>query len=791
MIRFFKLLLLPIIGALLIIGPTIVRQYMFYGDLNFSTSDYVTPDIPEFNPDHLNATALGYEPFVDTPIEGDGRVLFDLTHNNNLKLNDLGTLKSRIENRGATVVMLEEGEVLTDKLRGSTSVVILAPTTPYSADELTALRDFVDDGGRLLLAADPTRPVPPDEEEGLSLRDIFFPVSSIPAINSIANAFEITYFDDYLYNLVDNASSYRNVKFTNFVDNHALTQGLDTIVFFASYSLRGDGLAVVKGDENTTSPVRSGETDLPAAMLTTDERVLALGDLTILTPPYHTVANNDAFMSRIADWLAVDERERDLDDFPYLFESPTVSFVQVDQEFLDPRIIAQANLLQDSFQQADLTLTLSSAAAATDNDKLYIGTFEETDLITGYLVQAGISITVEMTTTDALTETDETESVDSEDEDSVDETDADLEVDSTVEAALEEATLKALEQITAEQSITLDSSDILTDDDALLTETLTLNLEEEFSESDEPMDDSETGPKILLNIARFGTLGATGTSLFLLEQDEAGNQVVITLAEDYDMAVAALDRLLSGDFSSCARNGNLTLCSTGEAQEDIGAEEEVVENDTSSLATVFVMADDDGPEGSRTAASEWQTILGELYDVTVWSNTNDGIPDADTVAGYDLYIIDSGDYAAAPEDIQTILAFSAVDDSASVMFIGAQPLPVPVDTSTFEPLNDLELTDADHPIAAGLTAGEIIVLDASESGVDPVVIPDPNKLYADSSIVFARGPDSPEAGSPVVIAASDEKTGSRVVLATFAFYRLPAELQERFALNAASWLLGE
>lgn len=791
MIRFFKLLLLPIIGALLIIGPTIVRQYMFYGDLNFSESDYVAPDIPEFNPDHLNTTALGYEPFVDTPTEGDGRVIFDLTHNNNLELNDLGTLKSRIENRGATVVMVEDGDSLADELRGSTSVVVLAPTTPYSEEELTALHDFVEDGGRLLLAADPTRPVPPDEEEGLSLRDIFFPVSSIPAINSIANAFEITYFDDYLYNLVDNASSYRNVKFTNFEDNHALTQGLDTIVFFASYSLRGDGLAVVKGDENTTSPIRSGETDLPAAMLTTDERVLALGDLTVLTPPYHTVANNDAFMSRIADWLAVDERERDLEDFPYLFESPTVSLVQIDQEFLDPRVVAQVNRLQDSFQQADLTLTLSSAAAATDNDKLYIGTFEQTELITDYLVQAGISITVEMTTTDTPTETDETEAVDRDEEETVDETDADLETDSTVEAALEEATLKALEQITSEQSITLDSSNILTDSDELLTETLTLDFEEDFSESEESMDKSEDGPTVLLNIARFGTLGATGTSLFLLEQDEAGNQVVITLAEDYDMAVAALDRLLSGDFSNCAHNGNLTLCSTGEAQEDLGAEEEEIKDDTSSLATVFIMADDDGSEGSRTAASEWQTILDDLYDVTVWSNAADGIPDADTVAGYDLYIIDSGDYAAAPEDIQTILAFTEVDDSASVMFIGAQPLPVPADSSTFEPLNDLELTDADHPIAAGLTAEEIIVLEASESGVDPVVIPDPDKLYADSSIVFSRGPDSPEAGSPVVIASSDDTTGSRVILATFAFYRLPTELQERFALNATSWLLDE
>ena len=39
--------------------------------------------------------------------------------------------------------------------------------------------------------------------------------------------------------------------------------------------------------------------------------------------PYHTVEDNDQFLSNIANWLAIDERRRDdLEDFPYLFGRP-------------------------------------------------------------------------------------------------------------------------------------------------------------------------------------------------------------------------------------------------------------------------------------------------------------------------------------------------------------------------------------------------------------------------------------------------------------------------------------
>jgi hypothetical protein len=272
-------------------------------------------------------------------------------------------------------------------------------------EEREAILKFVADGGRLLLAADPTRPVPPEEEEGaLDFESVLFPTSAIPAINSLANPFGVVYFDDYLYNLMANEGNYRNVRFANLDDEHPLTKDLEELVFFAAHSLRTDDLSLISGDENTLSPLRSGETDLTAAALTMEGRVLTLGDITFLTPPYHTIADNDHFLSNIADWLATAEREWDLKDFPYLFERP-VDLVQISEAFLDSRLIARSAPLEAVFDRADLSLNLR-ATADPDHDTLFVGTFDDMELVQRYLVTAGVAVTMveaedEVTGTDA------------------------------------------------------------------------------------------------------------------------------------------------------------------------------------------------------------------------------------------------------------------------------------------------------------------------------------------------------------------------------------------------------
>lgn len=473
--RFAKLVGLALVFAAL---PILGRWLWFYPGF------YSPPAIPSVEELDLEVPRQVYQPSVDQPIAGGGSVVIDLAHENNLEIDDLAPLRDRLAARGVSVVPFSgSGLSLEDQLRGATALVVMAPTTDFTTAEREVILDFVEDGGLLLLSADPTRPV---EEEPQDLEDILFPESAIPAVNSLANLFGVVYFDDYLYNLVENEGNYRNVRFTEINGEHALTQGLERVVFFAAHSLRTSGLLLLVGDANTLSPLRVGESGLAAAALVEEGRVLTLGDITFLTPPYNTVADNDHFLSNIADWLATPQREWDIRDFPYLFQRP-VDLVQIPEGFLDPRLIARTGPLEDAFDRAGLTLHLRATGEA-DHDLLLVGTFPAAGEVAEHLARVGVSI--------------------------------------------------ALDQLPAEETA----------------------------------PDSEEKGEAPLQIEGLGGLPVAGIILFVVDRTPE-KVVLVTLAEDGDAAVAALERLATLDFAGCIHHHSVvTVCSEGEAAEGLGLE---------------------------------------------------------------------------------------------------------------------------------------------------------------------------------------------------------------------------
>lgn len=679
----------------------------------FYRGGYSAPEIPEIDVSQVVPYQVEYRLLTETPVAGAGRVVIDLAHENNLEVNDLTPLRSRLAARGVVVETYRktDGE-LAERLRGATALLVLAPTVTFTPTERQVIADFVADGGRLLIAADPTRPVPQEDEEGFpSLYDILFLTSAVPAVNSLAGEFGLVFFDDYLYNLEENEGNYRNVRFTRFAERQPLTQGIGQVVFFAAHSLGGDGIPLIVGDANTRSPVRSGESDLVAAMLAADGHVLALGDITFLTAPYHTVGDNDRFLSHIADWLAVDLRRRDeLDDFPYFF-AHSVSLVQAGGGFLRPQLLVHSGALREFLEQAGYTLTIR-AAPVPGADTLFVGLFDDADMVQKYLVGAGIVIT------------------------------------GTGEEGAE-VTAEGADEGGAEKTESPASSSVI-------------------------------------HVPGLGKIGAEGTTLYLLVPDDEQVTLVV-LAEDDEALMAAMQRLMEYNLSGCAQAGAVTICSTGEEQE--GLKEEAKEQpaaEEKQEGRVFILADDKRSEGKRNSLPEFKAILGDIYDVTTWSVATNGVPKAADLAGYDVYILDSGDYAF---DVENTVSLAVVEniESGGVMLVGEQSLPLTVHES--EPINDLQVADAAHPLAAGFKPGEVLTLLASESGV-PATVFSEGDLGEGVEVIFKRGPGSPAAGAPALIARVDESGEvKRVIIAAFSFYRLPEEARRKLTLNTVAWLM--
>ena len=374
-----------IVAALLFLLPIVGRW------LWFNRGVYTPPTITELDDTRIDVPLPVYNPLAEEAVEGAGRVVFDLAHDNNLEADDLTPLRERLKARGATLRTYDGYTAFLDyELQGAVALVVAAPTLHHTDAEVAAILDFVEDGGRVLLVADPTRQIPVPEDAALA--DLLLPPSAVPAMNSLANPLGVVYFDDYLYNVVENEANYRNVKLSVGEAEHPLTEGLDTVILFAAHSLEGDGQELLVGDENTHSDLRSGESLLAGAVLSFEDQVLALGDLTVLSAPYHTTADNDRFLSNIADWLISAERVWHLRDFPYLFQRP-VDLVQVSGEFVDPRLVAKSSELDQVLALADQTLTLRDVAD-DEHDALFVGTFDDVELVQDYLEDAGVVITI-------------------------------------------------------------------------------------------------------------------------------------------------------------------------------------------------------------------------------------------------------------------------------------------------------------------------------------------------------------------------------------------------------------
>jgi hypothetical protein len=91
-------------------------------------------------------------------------------------------------------------------------------------------------------------------------------------------------------------------------------------------------------------------------------RVLALGDLTFMTAPYHTVYDNGLLISHVADFLVGGQRSYDLQDFPLLFGS-TVALVFANAPELGPGQLQLVDDLQEVFAASERELVLSDSAA--------------------------------------------------------------------------------------------------------------------------------------------------------------------------------------------------------------------------------------------------------------------------------------------------------------------------------------------------------------------------------------------------------------------------------------------
>ena len=254
-------------------------------------------EIPSY--EHIVIPPAPSTEFSDNYTQVEGTVLIDLAHDNTFDIEELNVLTLRLISRGLTLEFLkEEGELeeellgeeeelqeeeeLAEKLAVADAFIVICPQEEFSKDEREAVEEFVNSGGKLLLIADPTR------------RD---------KINSLSLGFGLIFEPDYLYNMKEYETNYRNIFVSEFREND-ITRKLGKIALYTAGSISSDNYSIAFVDQNTQSSLIETRKELSPLALAGESKVLAVHDLTFITEPYNGILDNNQLIANIADWLA-------------------------------------------------------------------------------------------------------------------------------------------------------------------------------------------------------------------------------------------------------------------------------------------------------------------------------------------------------------------------------------------------------------------------------------------------------------------------------------------------------
>jgi hypothetical protein len=320
------------------------------------------PPAEAYNASFIPISTLPVTPYEGERIWKGGLVLIDMAHENDLTEEELSPLLERIASRGAHARILRERKAWEESLQEARGLVLINPTKPPSLEEAAALQRFVERGGRLLLLSDPTR---------------------TSLINSFSSPFEIVFRGGYLYDLRENEGNYRYVSIRNWTPSE-VTEGVRWVTLYVATSIDPSEDGIAFASPTTRSSEDRTREDLTPIVLR-EGKVLAVGDLTLFTPPYHTVRDNNRLLSNVVDFLLGGERIYTVSDFPHYF-GKEVQIVLSNLSHLTEGIRLKA-LLEVGGRKGVLVVRNESGG-----DAIYVTPYSDLMEASRYLDAEGISL---------------------------------------------------------------------------------------------------------------------------------------------------------------------------------------------------------------------------------------------------------------------------------------------------------------------------------------------------------------------------------------------------------------
>ena len=363
----------------LLVLPVFLVAFLLAAFLVFYRGTYTPPPLPDIafkEIESVPAVSVSHSDqpvFTSSPVGEDarGHLLIDSAHRNNFRHSELNVLLSRVSARGysSSFYDADSGGSLADELGRADAFLVILPVVWFSPDEIAAVVDFVEDGGKVLLVGDPGR---------------FF------QINDLSEPLGVFFQPDFLYNLEEYDSNFREIFVRDFQAD-PITTGVGEMAFYYAGSLdsAGPGLAYT-GGQTISSISEVNDPRSPIAM-GAHRNVLAVYDWTFMIPPYSGVKDNSRMVSNIADFLTESDRAFRLAQFPKFLQG------EVDILVEDASLVAKAANLKRVLSNEGVTAELQGSENV-GRDTVFLGLFSEHSSAARYLEANGLLISDTLTT---------------------------------------------------------------------------------------------------------------------------------------------------------------------------------------------------------------------------------------------------------------------------------------------------------------------------------------------------------------------------------------------------------
>jgi hypothetical protein len=315
--------LLKGVGAFALVLVVIVAATAATGTVLSGQSQPDTVDAPAYDSE-LVATAIDDEGTVASPDTSETKtVVVDQSHGNAIGEKSMKPLVDALVSSGHDVQFYTGGgdsnlgtggltggsSELNSTLRSADAFVIANPASQYTTAEINGIEAFADAGGRVLMLADP---IPPSSSgQSLSLPvplDTSSGSTTTPGQpTNLAANFGISFGSGYLFDMADNANNYQRV-YANPAGDGPLTDGVERLVVTDATPLTTseEVTSIVESEDVQLSSTRQSGTH-SVAVRTGD--VAAIGSTDFLAPSSATIADNEAFVGNLAQFLVTGDKE--------------------------------------------------------------------------------------------------------------------------------------------------------------------------------------------------------------------------------------------------------------------------------------------------------------------------------------------------------------------------------------------------------------------------------------------------------------------------------------------------